>query len=203
MITVALSKGRLFKDFIKFLEARELTDYAQALKEDGRYLFRTVGNVKFIFAKGSDVPTYVEQGIADLGIVGLDTITENSFNVLNVSQLPYGNCRLAIAGPKHLDESNIKVVATSFTNISQHYFNQQRQDVRLIHLNGSVELAPILGLADAIVDIVQTGTTLKENDLREYHAIMTLHARLIANKQAFYLKESDVYQFMQEIGVIE
>ena len=203
MITVALSKGRLFKDFIKFLEARELTDYAQALKEDGRYLFRTVGKVKFIFAKGSDVPTYVEQGIADLGIVGLDTITENSFNVLNVSQLPFGNCRLAIAGPKHLDESNINVVATSFTNISQHYFNQQRQDVRLIHLNGSVELAPILGLADAIVDIVQTGTTLKENDLREYHTIMTLHARLIANKQAFYLKESDVYQFMQEIGVIE
>lgn len=202
MITVALSKGRLFKDFIKFLEARELTDYAQALKEEGRYLFRNVGNVKFIFAKGTDVPTYVEQGIADLGIVGLDIITENRFNVLNVSQLPFGKCRLAIAGPDQQSEKDIRVVATSFTNISQQYFNQQRQDVRLIHLNGSVELAPILGLADAIVDIVQTGSTLKENNLREYHTIMTVQARLIANKQAFYLKETDLYQFMQEIGVV-
>ncbi|MGO4940995.1 ATP phosphoribosyltransferase [Fundicoccus sp. Sow4_D5] len=202
MITVALSKGRLFKDFIKFLEARELTDYAQALKEEGRYLFRNVGNVKFIFAKGTDVPTYVEQGIADLGIVGLDIITENRFNVLNVSQLPFGKCRLAIAGPDQQSEKDIRVVATSFTNISQQYFNQQRQDVRLIHLNGSVELAPILGLADAIVDIVQTGSTLKENNLREYHTIMTVQARLIANKQAFYLKETDLYQFMEEIGVV-
>lgn len=202
MITVALSKGRLFKDFIKFLEAQELVNYAQALKQEGRYLFRTIGNVKFIFAKGTDVPTYVEQGIADCGIVGLDTITENHFNVLNVSQLPFGNCRLALAGPAQQNEQDIKVVATSFTHISQQYFNQQRQDVRLIHLNGSVELAPILGLADAIVDIVQTGTTLKENDLREYHTIMTVQARLIANKQAFYLKETDLYQFMQEIGVV-
>lgn len=94
------------------------------------------------------------------------------------------------------------MVATSFTNISQQYFNQQRQDVRLIHLKGSVELAPILGLADAIVDVVQTGTTLKENNLQEYRTIMAIQARLIANKQAFYLKEHDVYQFMQEIGVV-
>lgn len=202
MITVALSKGRLFKDFIKFLKARDLQHYVEPLEEEGRYLFRSIGMVKFIFAKGNDVPTYVEQGVADLGIVGLDILTENNFNVLNVSQLPFGHCRLAIAGPNTQSEKNIKVVATSFTNISQRYFNQQRQDVRLIHLNGSVELAPILGLADAIVDIVQTGTTLKENDLREYHTIMEIEARLIANKQAFYLKETELYQFMQEIGVV-
>ena len=202
MITVALSKGRLFKDFIKFLQAKGLDYYAAPLQEEGRYLFREINQVKFIFAKGADVPTYVEQGIADLGIVGLDTITENLFNVLNVSQLPFGECRLAIAGPPGLTEKELKVVATSFTNISQQYFNQQRQDVRLIHLKGSVELAPILGLADAIVDVVQTGTTLKENNLQEYRTIMAIQARLIANKQAFYLKEHDVYQFMQEIGVV-
>ena len=202
MITVALSKGRLFKDFIKFLQAKGLDYYAAPLQEEGRYLFREINQVKFIFAKGADVPTYVEQGIADLGIVGLDTITENRFNVLNVSQLPFGECRLAIAGPSGLTEKELKVVATSFTNISQQYFNQQRQDVRLIHLKGSVELAPILGLADAIVDVVQTGTTLKENNLQEYRTIMDIQARLIANKQAFYLKEHDVYQFMQEIGVV-
>lgn len=202
MITVALSKGRLFKDFIKFLEANDLNHYAQPLQENGRYLFKIVDNVKFVFAKGADVPTYVEQGIADLGIVGQDIITENQFNVLNVSGLPFGQCRLAIAGTPALKQHEIKTVATTFTNITRQYFIEQRQDVELIHLHGSVELAPILGLADAIVDIVQTGTTLKVNNLVEHNTIMSIHARLIANKQSFYTKEDVIYQFIKEIGVI-
>lgn len=202
MITVALSKGRLFKDFIRFLEKNELNHYSQSLEDNGRYLFKVVDNVKFIFAKGADVPTYVEQGIADLGIVGLDIITENTFNVLNVAELPFGYCRMSIAGPPELNVSEIKTVATTFMNISQNYFNNQRLDVELIHLNGSVELAPILGLADAIVDIVQTGTTLKVNNLVEHNTIMQIHARLIANKQSFYTKEAAIYQFIKEIGVI-
>ena len=202
MITVALSKGRLFKDFIKFVDANGLSHYADPLKENGRYLYKIVGDVKFIFAKGADVPTYVEQGIADLGIVGQDIITENYFNVLNVSKLPFGECRLAIAGSPELEQHQIKKVATTFTNITRQYFNEQRQDVELIHLHGSVELAPILGLADAIVDIVQTGTTLKENNLIEYNTIMTIQARLIANKQSFYIKDEAIYQFIKEIGVI-
>ena len=202
MITVALSKGRLFKDFIRFLEKNELDHYAKSLEENGRSLFKIVGNVKFIFAKGTDVPTYVEQGIADLGIVGLEIITENAYNVLNVSELPFGYCRMAIAGPPELKVSDIKTVATTFMNITQNYFNDQRLDVELIHLNGSVELAPLLGLADAIVDIVQTGTTLKVNNLVEHNTIMQIHARLIANKQSFYTKETAIYQFIKEIGVI-
>lgn len=202
MITVALSKGRLFKDFIEFLEASDLNHYAKPLQENGRYLFKIVDDVKFIFAKGADVPTYVEQGIADLGIVGQDIITENQFNVLNVSGLPFGRCRLAIAGSPELKQHEIKTVATTFTNITRQYFIEQRQDIELIHLHGSVELAPILGLADAIVDIVQTGTTLKVNNLVEHNTIMSIHARLIANKQSFYTKEDVIYQFIKEIGVI-
>lgn len=202
MITIALAKGRVYKAFNQFLKDKDLNEYADALTESGRDLFRIVGDVKFIFAKGKDVPTYVEQGVADLGVVGSDTIAEKSFNVLNVSELPFGQCRLAIAGPNDLDQSDIKVVATSFPNITRQYFNQEQQDVDLIYLNGSVELAPILGLADAIVDIVQTGTTLKENDLREYRTILPVQARLIANKQSFYTKEEGIYQFMQEIGVV-
>lgn len=202
MITVALSKGRLFKDFIKFLSTKGLNHYASPLQENGRYLYKIIGDVKFIFAKGSDVPTYVEQGIADLGIVGQDIITEDFFDVLNVSKLPFGQCRLAIASSPNLNQHEFKVVATTFTNITRQYFNKQRQDVELIHLHGSVELAPILGLADAIVDIVQTGTTLKENNLVEYSTIMNIQARLIANKQSFYIKDEAIYRFIKEIGVI-
>ncbi|RPA61009.1 ATP phosphoribosyltransferase [Aerococcus agrisoli] len=202
MITIALAKGRVYKAFNEFLADKDLAGYADGLQEGGRDLFRVVGDVKFIFAKGKDVPTYVEQGVADLGVVGSDTITEKTYNVLNVSELPFGQCRLAIAGPTALDESDIKVVATSFPNLTRQYFNQNKQDVDIVFLNGSVELAPILGLSDAIVDIVQTGTTLKENDLREYKTILPVQARLIANKQSFYIKEEGIYQFMQEIGVV-
>lgn len=202
MITVAIAKGRVYRSFSKFLAEKGLDTYSDVLSEGGRDLFRIVGGIKFIFAKGKDVPTYVEQGVADLGVVGSDTIAEKYYNVLNVSELPFGHCRLTIAGPKSLKQTDIKVVATSFPNLTRKYFNQEKQDVELIFLNGSVELAPILGLADAIVDIVQTGTTLKENDLVEYKTILPIQGRLIANKQSFYIKEESIYQFMQEIGVV-
>lgn len=202
MITVAIAKGRVYKAFCEFLAQKGLDNYSDVLSEGGRDLFRIVGNVKFIFAKGKDVPTYVEEGVADLGVIGSDTLAEKSFNVLNVSELPFGHCRLMIAGPKDLDQASIKVVATSFPNLTRKHFNQEKKDVDLIFLNGSVELAPILGLADVIVDIVQTGTTLKENDLVELKTILEVQGRLIANKQSFYIQEEGIYQFMQEIGVV-
>lgn len=199
MITVALTKGRLYKDFIRFLEARGATDYMEELKQDNRSLFTVINNIRFIFAKGKDVPVYVETGVADLGIVGQDILLETPANVLNVSKLPFGNCRMTVAGPPGVGE--IKCVATSFDRIAFQHFNQQRLDVEILHLHGSVELAPILGLADVIVDIVQTGTTLKENGLVEYETILEIQARLIANKQTFYTKEEEIYAFIKEIGV--
>lgn len=199
MITVALTKGRLFKDFISFLDENDLTAYRDALQEGSRSLFTEVNDVRFIFAKGKDVPLYVESGVADIGITGQDILLERPANVLNVSALPFGVCHMSIAGPPGVKE--IQTVATSFTKIAQAYFIENRQEVDLVHLHGSVELAPILGLSDVIVDIVQTGTTLKENGLVEYEKIMDIQARLIANKQTFYTKEEEIYNFIKEIGV--
>lgn len=146
-------------------------------------------------------PTYVESGVADLGIVGSDIITEDTFNILNVSQLPFGDCHFSVAALP--DQEEFRVIATKYTNIAHEYFKNKRQDVSLIHLNGSVELAPLLGLSDGIVDIVQTGGTLRDNGLVEHEKIMDIHARLIANKRTFYTKEDEIYDFIKEIGVIE
>lgn len=199
MITVALTKGRLFKDFIKYINKQGLSQYVEALEDEGRSLYTEINGVRFIFAKGKDVPLYVESGVADLGISGLDILEEKPANVLNVSALPFGICRLVIAGPPGVKK--METVATSFTEISFQYFTKQKQDVEILHLHGSVELAPILGLSDVIVDIVQTGTTLKENGLIEYDKIMDIQARLIANKQTFYTKEEEIYNFIKQLGV--
>ncbi|TVT26966.1 ATP phosphoribosyltransferase [Salinicoccus cyprini] len=201
MITVALTKGRLFKDFLKYMNENGLTVYNEALEEETRSLYTVVDNVKFIFAKGPDVPTYVESGVADLGIVGSDIIAEDAFNILNVSQLPFGECHFSVAALP--EQQEFKVIATKYMNIAHTHFKNKRQDVSLIHLNGSVELAPLLGLSDGIVDIVQTGSTLRDNGLVEHEKIMEIHARLIANKRTFYTKEDEIYDFIKEIGVIE
>ena len=201
MITVALSKGRLLEDFIRYLDTQNLRHYLSVLKEESRSLFIEIDNVKFIFAKGPDVPTYVENGIADIGIVGSDIIMEDTFNILNVSQLPFGECYFALAGTPGIERFN--VVASKYTNISAKYFKEKKQDVELIHLHGSVELAPLLGLADGIVDIVQTGDTLRDNGLIEYEKILEIHGRLITNKQTFYTRENEIFDFLNEIGVIK
>ena len=201
MITVALSKGRLFDDCIDYLEEKNLNKYSGVLKEKSRTLYTTTGNVRFIFAKGPDVPVYVERGVADIGIVGSDILEEDSFSYLNVSELPFGKCHFALAGPPNIE--HFETVASKYINIARSFFNSEQRAVSLIHLNGSVELAPILGLADGIVDIVQTGSTLRDNGLIEYQKILDVQARLIANKQTFYTKEDDIYEFLSEIGVIE
>ena len=200
MITIALTKGRLMKSTLEYLQKNDLNHYVEALSDSNRSLYIIVNDVKFLFAKGPDVPVYVEKGVADLGIVGQDILMENPANVLNVSQLPFGHCYIAVAGAPGVKK--IERVATSFTNIAFNYFTDKRQDIQLIHLHGSVELAPILDLSDVIVDIVQTGTTLKENGLIEYEKIADVQAQLIANKQTYYLKEEEIYSFIQEIGVI-
>ena len=201
MITVALSKGRLLDDFISYLDSQGLSHYLDVLKNQNRALFIEIDNIKFVFAKGPDVPTYVENGIADIGIVGSDIIMEDTFNILNVSQLPFGECYFALAGPPGI--KHFKTVASKYTNISARYFKEKKQDVELIHLHGSVELAPLLGLADGIVDIVQSGNTLRDNGLVVYEKILDIHGRLITNKQTFYTRENEIYDFLNEIGVIK
>lgn len=199
MITVALPKGRLLSNFIKYLDEQDLGHYTSGLDEKTRSLYTIIEDVKFIYAKGRDVPIYVENGSADIGIIGLDIITENEFDLLNVSRLPFGECHFSICGLPGVERFD--TIATTFKNIAFQHFKKKRQQVSLIHLNGSVELAPLLGLADGIVDIVETGSTLRANGLIEYEKIMDVHARLIANRQTFYTKEDEVYPFLEEIGV--
>ncbi|NLJ70647.1 MAG: ATP phosphoribosyltransferase [Clostridiaceae bacterium] len=201
MITVALPKGRLLDDFIDYLDDQGLEQYSAGLDAKSRSLYTIVNDVKFIYAKGRDVPIYVENGSADIGIIGLDIITEDEFNIMNVSRLPFGDCHFSVCGLPGVER--FRTIATTFRNIAFQYFKAKRQQVSLIHLNGSVELAPLLGLADGIVDIVETGNTLRANGLIEYEKIMDVHARLIANRQTFYTKEDKIYPFLKEIGVFE
>ena len=201
MITVALPKGRLLEDVIDFFQECGLDHYTSELDPKTRSLYTIVGQTKFIYAKGQDVPVYVENGSADIGFIGLDVITENKYDLLNVSRLPFGKCHFSLCGLPDVKE--FKTIATSFKNIAFQYFKEQRKQVSIIELKGSVELAPLLGMADGIIDIVETGKTLIANGLIEYEKIMDVQACLIANRQTFYTKEDEIYQFMKEIGIFQ
>ncbi|GEP85292.1 ATP phosphoribosyltransferase catalytic subunit [Staphylococcus piscifermentans] len=200
MLTVALSKGRLLKDFIRFLEQNGNATWADALNQRERKLQITVGSIKFILVKGSDVPTYVEEGIADIGITGSDILKEcPEHNINNYLDLPFGQCHFSVAAKSQTTE--IQRVATTFVKTTRDYFNQKGTDVTIIRLSGSVELAAVVDMVDAIVDIVQTGTTLKSNGLEERERIGEINARLITNKHAFFSKSQAIENFIQQLGV--
>ncbi|GAE91488.1 ATP phosphoribosyltransferase [Gracilibacillus boraciitolerans JCM 21714] len=147
----------------------------------------------FFFAKGPDVTTYVENGIADIGVVGGDIIIEHQPDVYNLFPLPFGQCRMALATKKDYQwPDQKKRIASTFTNITKTYFKEKGESVDIIKLEGSVELAPILGLADAIVDIVETGNTLKENGLVIEDEFLAFSARLIANRSSLKIKREQL-----------
>lgn len=195
MITIALSKGRLLKSFIKFLEAQELTEWHQALSGIGRELVVDTQDVRFLLVKGDDVPVYVEEGVADLGITGSDVLFEQERLIYNLMDLPFGFCHFALAAKENKDV--YPVVATKYVNFTKQYFESIMQPVKIIFLHGSVELAATIGMADAIMDIVQTGTTLKENGLYEQVQLDDINARLIANKHAYFQKNEAIQPIMQ------
>jgi len=186
---IALTKGRLEKQFIQFLQERDYD--VQPLLDKGRKLQVETDNFFAIFAKGIDVATYVEYGIADLGIVGEDILLEVQPDVFDLLPLPFGKCRFAIAGePSNLTPLRKQRIATKYPNITTKYFRDQGKSVDIVKLEGSVELAPLLGLADDIVDIVETGNTLKENGLVVKEEMLTISARCIANRNSLKLKKA-------------
>ncbi|RCW63771.1 ATP phosphoribosyltransferase [Saliterribacillus persicus] len=188
---IALTKGRLEKQFLDFFESLEFD--MSSLKDKGRKLQVETDDFLFVFAKGPDVATYVENGIADLGIVGEDILIEHQPDVYNLFPLPFGRCGMAVATKKDFEwPQRKKRIATSFTNIAKEHFMQKGESVDIIKLEGSVELAPILGLADAIVDIVETGTTLKENGLVIEEKFLAISARLIANRSSLKIKKDQL-----------
>ncbi|HLU23174.1 MAG TPA: ATP phosphoribosyltransferase [Bacillaceae bacterium] len=186
---IALTKGRLEKQFTEFLKSNGY-DVAPLL-DKGRRLQVETDDFFAVFAKGIDVTTYVEYGIADLGIVGADILLEVQPDVFDLLPLPFGKCRFAVAGLPSSEVSGGKQrIATKYPNIATKYFREQGKSIDIVKLEGSVELAPLLGLADDIVDIVETGSTLKENGLIVKEEMFSLSARCIANRNSLKLKKS-------------
>ena len=186
-LTIALTKGRLAEKTLEMLEAVGITCEEMKDKKTRKLIFVNEDlKLRFFLAKGPDVPTYVEYGAADLGVVGRDTILEEGRKLYEVMDLGFGKCRMCICGPesaRELLDGNQQIrVATKYPNIAKDYFyNKKNQTVEIIKLNGSIELAPIVGLSEVIVDIVETGSTLRENGLEVLEEVCPLSARMIVN----------------------
>ena len=191
-ITIALAKGRLADKAIVLLEKCGID--CSELKEDSRKLifFDRKNDVRFIMVKPTDVPTYVDHGVADIGIVGKDTLMEANLPLYEMADLKFGGCHLAIAGyPAKRDNSlttSIKRVATKYPEIARRHFAKKGESVECIKLHGSVELGPMLGLSDVILDIVESGRTLKENGLVIVEQICDVSARLAVNRASLKIK---------------
>ncbi len=200
MINVALPKGRLGEKVYKMFEA---AGYGCPDIFVGRKLVfeNEEAGVRYFWVKPSDVPIYVERGAADIGVAGKDILLEHEPNVYELMDLGVGKCRMCVAAPKGFtDDSEYPLrVATKFVNIAQNFYASNGRDIDVIKLNGSIEIAPILGLSDVIVDLVETGTTLKENDLVILEEIMEISARLIANKSGYNFKSAEINELLKKI----
>ena len=206
MLNIALPKGRLGEKVLALFERAGFD--CPAIHEPGRRLVfeNEHAGLRFFWVKPSDVAIYVERGAADLGVAGKDILLEYEPDVYELLDLGLGRCRMAVAAPRgfHDDEERTLKVATKFTNIARRYYARQSRDIDIIHLNGSIELAPILGLSDVIVDIVETGATLRENDLAVVAEVVPISARLIANKAAYSFKHDAIDAIAENLkGLVE
>ena len=194
MLNIALPKGRLGE--VVYQQFAEAGFPCPALLEKSRKLTfeNPEAGVRYFWVKPSDVAVYVERGAADIGVAGKDILLEYAPDVYELLDLQMGKCRMAVAGKKGFRDpiSQTLRVATKFPNIAQTYYNSKCRDIDIIHLNGSIELAPILNLSHVIVDIVETGSTLKENDLVVYEEIVPISARLIANTASYQFKDKTI-----------
>lgn len=207
-LTIALTKGRLAKQTMKLLEqigisCEEMND------PDTRKLIFTdeARRLRFFLAKGPDVPTYVEYGAADIGVVGEDTIMEEDRKIYEVLDLGFGKCRMCVAGPesagKLLNGQQQIRVATKYPKIARDYFNETKnQTVEIIKLNGSIELAPIVGLSEVIVDIVETGSTLKSNGLKVLEEVCPLSARVVVNPVSMRMENERITALLRDMNEV-
>lgn len=204
-LRIAMTKGRLEKSATDFFEKIGID--VDALRNKGRRLILPVGDYEAVLAKAPDVITYIEHGVCDIGIVGRDTIAESSGGFYEVLDLNIGRCRFALAAPKDKDffaGFTSKTVATKYPAVAKAFFDSKGMDVNIIKIEGSVELAPLLGLSDAIVDIVETGTTLKENGLEVIEEFMPISARVIVNVASMKLRKKEIEELLGKIeSVIE
>ena len=201
MLNIALPKGRLGEKVYAMFATAGFE--CPALLEPGRKLIfdNEAAGVRYFWVKPSDVAIYVERGAADIGVAGKDILLEYRPDVYELLDLKVGKCRMAVAAPDGFrDDMNRTLrVATKFSRIARDYYTSVGRDIDIIHLNGSIEIAPILGLSDVIVDIVETGTTLKENHLSVIEEIVPISARLIANKAGFKFKTEPIERLVNEL----
>ena len=201
-LRIALTKGRLEKDTLGLLES--LGYDCSIVRNKGRRLILPIpnGNMEVVLAKANDVITYVEHGVCDLGVVGKDTIMEMQGKFYELLDLGFGRCKFALAVKKGTDfysGFSVKTIATKYPNVSRSFFEAKGMDVDIVKIEGSVELAPLLELSDGIVDIVETGTTLKENGLEVYEDVAPISARLIANTVSMKLRQDEVETLISQI----
>lgn len=205
-LTFALTKGRLADKTMKLLEKAGITCREMEDKDTRKLIFVNEDlKMKFFLSKGPDVPTYVEYGAADIGIVGKDTIMEEGRNIYEVLELGFGKCRMCVCGPKEAEDKlqhhELIRVATKYPKIAKDYFyNTKNQTVEIIKLNGSIELAPIVGLSEVIVDIVETGSTLKENGLVVLEEVCPLSARMVVNQVSMRMEHERITELIQTLN---
>ena len=197
-LRVAVPKGQIFADAVRALDAAGLP--VEVLRDNGRRLFYRTGDTEFIVSRPSDVPVFVEHGAADVGIVGKDVLEEQRPNVMQLKDLGTGACRMILAAPQSraeevrraISHAEVVRVATKFPNTARRYFESLGRQAEIIELNGAVELAPLVGLSECIVDLTATGTTLRENNLVALDEISHSTARLIANRGAYRLRHEEI-----------
>ncbi|MBB5263570.1 ATP phosphoribosyltransferase [Catenibacillus scindens] len=204
-LTFALAKGRLAKKSLELFEKIGITMEEMKDPNTRKLIFvNEERKIKMFLAKASDVPTYVEYGAADIGVVGKDTLLEEGRRLYEVMDLGFGKCRMCVCGPKSAGEllrhQELIRVASKYPHIAKDYFyNQKHQTVEIIKLNGSVELAPIVGLSEVIVDIVETGSTLRENGLEVLEEICPLSARMVVNQVSMKMENERITQLLYNI----
>lgn len=201
MLNIALPKGRL-GDKVYTLFAKIGYDCSSIYDDNRKLVFENKENgVRYLLVKPSDVDIYVARGAADIGVVGKDILLESGSDVYELLDLGFGKCKIAVAAKNEYKDNPEKTlrVATKFINIAKTYYSSINRDIEIIKLNGSIELAPIVGLSDVIVDLVETGSTLRENNLRVFENITEISARLIANKTSFKFKNEQIRQLTQRL----
>lgn len=204
-LSIAMPKGRLTEDAFVYLARAGYSVPTNDDKNRKLVLDSPDGRLRFVMAKPADVPVFVEYGATDLGVAGLDVVREAERDVYEPLLLPFGHCRLVVAGPAGRPERNLRLersprVATKFPRLTEAFFRKQGLAPEIIVMSGSVELAPIVGLADLIVDLVQTGVTLKQNGLTELRVILQSQAVLIANRASYRLRTGEVREMIDALA---
>lgn len=200
-LMIALTKGRIEKEAVKLLSAAGID--CQVLADKRRQLVFTEKKspYHFLLAKAPDVTTYVKHGIADIGIVGKDTLLEDPYGYYEMLDLEIGKCRFSLASVADFDPDDYKrkTIATKYPTVTEDFFQKKGEDINIIKIEGSVEIAPLVNLADAIVDIVETGSTLKENGLKVFEDICPISTRLIVNKAALKRRRKEIFRLIDQL----